>query len=338
MIAATVRDGGLFDIVEQETPRPGEGEVTLEVRACGICGSDLHMTASGRFPVGTTIGHEASGVVTEVGPGAEGVEVGDRVCVFPFHPCGRCAWCEAGHPNLCESMLPGFGLGARPGGYAQFSVAHHSMLWKLPEDLGFEAGAFVEPVAVAVHGVNLVEAQAGQRAVVVGAGPIGLLVALVLKARGVPDCVVVERNPARRAQAERLGLATASGEDGAAAVRERLGGPAHVAFECAGAPAALALALDSVGPRGRVALLGIGGAELTFPQMALMGFERMLIGSRAYDRDDWRTALELVHEGRIPVGELITNAVPLAEVNDAFLDLRRPETDQTKVLLLPSQG
>src|SRR5919198_4636764 len=177
----------------------GPEEVRVRVAFCGICGSDIHLRASPAVPPGAVMGHEFSGTVSEVGEGVKGFSSGDRVAVFPFAPCGECPNCLRGDYHVCQQAAStGLGLGINPGAYAESVVVAESMLIPLPDELSLEHGALVEPLAVALHGIDIGQASAGDACVVIGAGPIGVMTALALEARGVERVLVIERNERRR--------------------------------------------------------------------------------------------------------------------------------------------
>ena len=257
MRAIEVGEDRLLRVVERPLPQPGPGEVAVDVAFCGICGSDLHFRdVPALFPAGTVPGHEFSGSIATLGEGVDGWEAGDRVCVLPFAQCGECAACLAGTEQVCATAIAnGVGLGTgRPGGYADRVVVDARMLFALPEAVDDRAGTLVEPLAVAVHAHTRARPEPGDALMVIGAGPIGLLTALVARERG-NEVVVVSRNPARARRAEQLGLATVTPED--AATVAQAGAQPAVVLECAGTGSALGLALELVAPLGRVVIVGV---------------------------------------------------------------------------------
>lgn len=203
--------------LERQAPRPGE--VELEVAYCGICGSDLHEYQSGphsipqaeahplsgcRAPL--TLGHEFCGVVAALGPGVEGLRIGDRVAVEPEYRCGECRYCREGRYNLCESM--GFIGLMGDGGFAERARVPAYMLHRLPDAVGFRQAAVLEPAAVALHALRRSSLAPGQRCAVFGLGPIGLLLVMLARLRGIEDIVAIDVSP------ERLALAGSSAPAG----------------------------------------------------------------------------------------------------------------------------
>ncbi|MCT5453208.1 alcohol dehydrogenase catalytic domain-containing protein, partial [Pseudomonas aeruginosa] len=210
--------------LERQAPRPGE--VELEVAYCGICGSDLHEYQSGphsipqaeahplsgcRAPL--TLGHEFCGVVAALGPGVEGLRIGDRVAVEPEYRCGECRYCREGRYNLCESM--GFIGLMGDGGFAERARVPAYMLHRLPDAVGFRQAAVLEPAAVALHALRRSSLAPGQRCAVFGLGPIGLLLVMLARQRGIEDIVAIDVSPERLALAGERGVpvAVASGDD-----------------------------------------------------------------------------------------------------------------------------
>jgi (R,R)-butanediol dehydrogenase / meso-butanediol dehydrogenase / diacetyl reductase len=333
-----VGDDRRLVVVDRPVPAPGRGEVEIDVAYCGICGSDLHFRdVPELFPSGTVPGHELSGRISAVGDGVEGWSVGDRVSVLPFAQCGECELCLAGEEQVCPHAVDnGIGLGTgRAGGYAERVLVDATMLFALPDELDDRAAALAEPVAVGVHAVAKAGVDPSVPVAVVGAGPIGLVTALVLRANGFQRLVVVSRNAARARAAEALGFATVALDDAASGVSAALRGAPAVVFECAGTPAAATLAVQLVRQLGRVVLVGIALEALHIPATAIVFNEVELIGALTYRRAEFAEAIELLAAGRIPSERLITDVVGLDRAEDAFQALTAPGNTQMKVLLKP---
>jgi (R,R)-butanediol dehydrogenase/meso-butanediol dehydrogenase/diacetyl reductase len=321
--------------VECPAPEPGPGQALVEVAYCGICGSDLHFRdVPELFPAGTVPGHEFSGRIAGVGDGVRGWSAGARVCVLPFGQCGECATCRAGNEQVCpHAVSGGVGLGTgRPGAYAGQVVVDERMLFSLPDSVDDRAGTLVEPLAVAIRAVDLAEVAPDEPVLVLGAGPVGLLTALVLRDRGVRRAVVCSRNPARAQRAAALGLDTISIEKVAATGPAE--GPACV-FECAGTPAAAQLAVQALRPLGRLLLVGLSLSPLDLAAPAIVIKELQIRGVIAYRRAQFQAAIDMLAAGAIPVDELITEIVPLAEAEAAFQSLTARGTEKVKILLAP---
>lgn len=327
MRAVVVADDRSLEPRELDEPEPAPGQARVRVAACGICGSDLHMRHSPALPAGSVMGHELAGVVDAVGEGVGGEWVGRRVCVYPFRPLDR--------HDLESAMTTGIGMGPLHGGYAEAVCVEESMLWRLPDELSLEAGALVEPLAVALHGLDVGEVGPEDPCAVVGAGPIGVMVALALRARGVERVVVVERGAPRRARIEALGV-RAVGLDGVhERVVELLGEAPRVVLECAGSPAAPQLAIELVAPSGVVVLLGVLEEPVQISQLLLMLKEAQLRASFAYRPRSFDEAIALLAAGRVPAARLVTAQEPLERAAELFSALEDPATDHIKVLLRP---
>jgi 2-desacetyl-2-hydroxyethyl bacteriochlorophyllide A dehydrogenase len=334
---AIAEDRSLVPTELEERPLAPD-EVRVSVAYCGICGSDLHLRASEAIPAGAVMGHEFSGTISELGEAVREFSAGDRVAVYPFASCGECSNCRRGDHHVCEqAATTGLGLGINPGAYAQSVVVRESMLLPIPDQLSLEHGALVEPLAVGLHGVNIGEASAGDRCVVIGAGPIGVVTALALKARGVEQLLVVERNERRRERMRSLGIDALGLDELQLTVPEALGGNLpDLVFECAGNPAAPQLALELVRYRGIIVLLGVLEEPIEISQLVMLIKEAQMRASFAYRRDEFEQAIELLAAGRLPADQLITGTAPLEQAQRMFELLEDPATEQIKILLAPN--
>ncbi|MFF4253781.1 zinc-binding dehydrogenase [Streptomyces sp. NPDC001663] len=304
-----------------EFSEPGPGEVELAPAFVGICGTDLHIfhgDMDARVDAPAVLGHEMSGRVVRVGPGVEGWRPGDAVTVMPLRWDGTCPACLSGHQHICQH-LDFIGIDS-PGAMQQRWTVPASTLIRLPGSLALDRAALVEPTAVAVHDVGRADVRAGERVVVVGGGPVGILIALVARAAGA-EVRVVELSAHRRALAEELGLASWDpvAEDVPEAVRRwTRGAGADVAFEVSGAAAGVNTAVDVLGVRGRLCLVAIHPRPREVNLHRFFWRELTLVGARLYDRGDFERAVALVADGTIPAGRLISKVVPLAEAPAAF--------------------
>jgi (R,R)-butanediol dehydrogenase/meso-butanediol dehydrogenase/diacetyl reductase len=321
---------------EQVDLRPGE--VRLAVAYVGICGTDLHVfhgDMDGRVSKPATIGHEMSGTIAAVGPGVEDWSIGDAVTVMPLVWDGTCPACRAGNEHVCQH-LDFIGIDS-PGALQQYWNVPASTLVRLPSGVSLRDAALVEPVAVAVHDVRRSELGNGDKAVVIGAGPIGVLIATVAGAFGA-EVVIAEIDPARRAAAADLGLATLdpSFVDQAAWVEEwTAGAGADVVFEVSGSAAAVQSATGLVKVRGTLVVVAIHPQPRPLDLHRVFWRELRILGARVYQRRDFERAAELVADGKIPVEKLVTGVVPLAEVQSAFGVL---EAGQAMKLLVEVNG
>ena len=323
MRAVLLGAGGALTYDEVPDPVPGEGQVRLRVAACGVCGSDLHLRRMGFLPPGYVMGHEFAGVVDAVGPGVTGWAEGDRAAVYPFVPSPE---------HDMTASVTGIGCGGPFGGLAEACVVGVERLWRLPDSLDTETGALVEPLAVALHALDVAGVRPDDACAVVGAGPIGVLTLLALRARGVTRVAVVELDAARRARVD----APAFGLDGVhEQVMAALGGPPRVVFECAGHPSAPGLALELVAPSGVVTLLGVLDEPVPISQLLLMVKEAQLRASFCYRPASFDEAVGLLADGAVPVDRLVTSRRPLADTPAVLDELATPGTGEVKVLLVP---
>ena len=335
MRAVKVAEDRRLVLVECAAPAPGPGQALVEVSYCGICGSDLHFREVPElFPTGTVPGHEFSGRIVTVGDGVHGWSTGDRVCVLPFGQCGECAICLAGNEQVCPyAVSNGVGLGTgRPGAYAGQVVVDERMLFSLPDSVDDRAGTLVEPLAVAIRAVDLAGVALDEPLLVLGAGPIGLLTAFVLRHRGFRRVVICSRNPARAQRAAALGFDTVSIDE--VALTPPAYSPARV-FDCAGTPASAQLAVQTLRPLGRLLLVGLSLAPLDLAAPAIVIKELEIQGVIAYRRAQFQAAIDMLAAGAIPVDELITEVVPLADAEVAFQSLTAPGSEKVKILLAP---
>ncbi|MFF2040861.1 zinc-binding dehydrogenase [Kitasatospora sp. NPDC058170] len=303
---------------------PAAGQVRIDVAFTGICGTDLHIlhgAMDARVSPPTVLGHEMSGRIAEVGAGVTGWQRGDPVTVMPTASCGDCPACGAGHTHLCHRL--DF-LGIDSAGAMQNSwTVPAELLVRLPEGLRLDRAALVEPTAVAVHDVRRCALAADEQAVVVGAGPVGVLIALVARRVGA-DVLVVEPDAHRRSTAEKLGLACIdpSVTDVVAAVESRTGGAgAAVAFEVSGAAAGAASAVACLRARGRLVLVAIHPTPREVDLHRFFQRELTLLGARLYHREDFEEAVRLLAAGEIPVDGLVSRIEPLARADAAFAAL-----------------
>jgi (R,R)-butanediol dehydrogenase/meso-butanediol dehydrogenase/diacetyl reductase len=313
-------------------PTPGEGEVVVRVGRCGICGSDLHMTEDPTYGMtaGSVLGHEFAGEVVALGKGAEGLALGDLVAVIPLKSCGKCESCRWGEVQWCER----FGL--QGGGYAEYALTRPNQCVKLPKSASLADGAIIEPLAVALHGVNLSGIKAGDKVLVLGAGPIGLAVAFWVKQRGAARVVVQDVAEWQRDRALAMGadafVVDAADPVGAAA--RALGGPADVVFECVGVPGLIAQAVQQVCNRGTILLLGLCTRPDTLNTFAMLSKEVKLVTSAFFTVPEYEAALDALDRGAAAPRLLVTDTIALGDVPTVFEGLKQ-RTHQCKVLIDP---
>ncbi len=328
-------DVRIEDVAE---PTPGKGMVKLRNAFSGICGSDLHVyydpensgmdfttphPITGSMPP-QILGHEFAGTVVELGEGVEGVAIGDRVAVWPIYYCGECAACEKGMFNVCQKI--GFhGLTSDGGGMAEFTTVTADRLHKLPDNVDLRMGALVEPMAVAWNAVKRSNVQAGQTALIAGAGPIGIGVWFALRARGVETIIVSEISEQRRAAIAALGatdLIDPSTEDFAARVLELTDNRGvDVAFDAAGAGVATLTALAALTPGGRLVVVALHERPVEFNPTMLVMAETEMAGALGYLQVDFGEVIEAMAAGKYSA-EGWVDVVGLDGVVDAITNLR----------------
>ncbi len=313
-------------------PTPGEGEVVVHVGRCGICGSDLHMTEDAAYGCkhGDVIGHEFAGEIVGLGRGVEGFKTGELVSVIPLKSCGHCEHCRKGEVQWCDE----FGL--QGGGYAEYAVTRPNQCVKLPADLSLADGAIIEPLAVALHGVNLSGMQKGDKVLVLGAGPIGLAVAFWAQRMGAGKVALQDVADFQRERALGMGadVFVVDPEDPVGSAERGLGGKADIVFECVGIPGLIAQAVEQVRNRGTILLLGLCTQPDTFNSFRMLNKEAKLVTSAFFTRQEYEAALDALEQGDVKPRLLVTDTISLAETPDVFESLKH-RTSQCKVLIAP---
>ena len=344
MKALTLTEYNHFEYGDADEPAALAGnEVRIRVKACGICGSDIHGMdgSSGRRIPPIIMGHEAAGVIDEVGTAVGDWAVGDRVTFDSTVYCGECESCKKGQVNLCPQRNV-LGVSCddyrRHGAFAEFLNVPQHILYRVPEELPFEEAAFAEPVSIALHGVNRVPLQAGDSAVVVGAGLIGLLVVQALKAKGAGTVIAVDVDEKRLELAKQLGAdhGVISGEGTVARIRKLVGNEdgADVALEVVGFDPTIQIAVECVRKGGSVGCIGNLKAEVKFPLQAVVTRELTLFGSCA-SAGEYADAVEAVASGAIDVKPLISAVAPLSEGGEWFHKAHEAGAGMMKVVLTP---
>lgn len=315
---------GIIELVTATRPAPAAGDIIVQVRACGICGSDLHFFA-GTFPLPFACpGHEISGEVVELGSGVRGVAVGDRVAIEPLLRCGQCWACAVGNYQLCQQVrLLGM---TDDGGFADYVCTPAYTAFRLPADLPFDVGALTEPMAVAVHGIRLGTIRMGDRVAILGTGTIGLLAILAATAAGASDVIVTARHPHQAAAARSLGATRIFSTDQAGRSELAQFAAAHpldAVIETVGGEAdTLGEAMDIVRKGGTIVILGIFTKPPTLDPFQLAIKEPRLIGSLTYGRADARAdfdvAIDILHRQLDRTRGLITHRFDLDAIGTAF--------------------
>lgn len=333
----------VFELVEKEVPQPSADEVLIRVKACGICGSDIHGAngSSGRRIPPIVMGHEAAGEIVSIGDAVSRFSVGDRVTFDSMVYCGDCHFCNQGRTNLCESrQVMGVSCDEfrRHGAYAEYVCVPERIVCPLPEALSYDHAAFTEPVGVAVHAVNRSNVQAGDSAIVVGAGLIGLLVVQALRNVGCSTIIALDLVPQRLDLAAKLGAThtmLATEENVVSKIQELTEGRgANCSFEVVGATEPVALAIDGLRRGGTCVLVGNLAAEVTLPLQKVVTRELNVLGTCGIN-DEVPESVELIASGKIQVEPLISARSSLEEAADWFAKLELGDQPWLKVLVCP---
>jgi 2-desacetyl-2-hydroxyethyl bacteriochlorophyllide A dehydrogenase len=327
------------------------GWVLIHNAFSGICGSDLHEYLIGPKTSPTTphvltgetipsvLGHEFSGTVVELGEGVRDLKFGDRCAVFPVLTCGTCGYCREEVYGMCASW--GFlGYSGWGGGMAEYIAVDRNAVFRLPDSVGLEVGALVEPLAVGWHAVKVGGVREGTTALVLGAGPIGIAVILCLRAFGVKRIVVSELSPLRKEHARNVGAEVLDPSEGdvVRGCRELSDGLGpHVVFECAGVQASLNTAVEAVRGKGTIVNIAIFEKEVTFPVNVLNRKSVTFVGSNISTRGEFQEVIDAIADGRLEGPErMITARVPLEDgVEGGFEELIRSRDKHVKILIRP---
>jgi len=341
-LVKTQKGPGFVELRDVPMPQIGPGEVLIEVKACGICGTDVHVLRDS-FPYWPPVilGHEFSGEIVALGPGVSLFAVGDRVVGEPHtQACGQCYLCRTGNIQICRmKRSPGWGI---DGAFTRFLKMPEKLLHRIPDRMSFDAAAVVEPAANTVHDViERAKVEAGDFAVVVGPGPIGLLAAMTARAGGARQVIVVgapRDEEVRLAKARELGfdiLVAGGPQDPVEAVLEMTGGiGADLVVECSGSAAGIASAIDLVRKKGRVCAIGLTGkTTIPFPWDKAAFKVCDLIFNLSTSYTSWDRTINLVASGALPVEKVISHRMRLSEWDAAIAEIDAQRA--LKILLIP---
>jgi L-iditol 2-dehydrogenase len=345
MKALLLREYKRLELVDVPAPIPAPDEVLVRVKACGICGSDVHGYdgSSGRRIPPIVMGHEAAGVVASMGSKVSGIREGDRVTFDSTIYCGLCEYCRRGEVNLCDRRQV-LGVSTpeyrRPGAFAEYVLVPQRIMHRLPDDISFAEAAMVEPLAVAVHAVSLSKIRENSTALVVGAGMIGLLVLQALRAANCSRIYVMDIDDTRLRLAEQLG-ATATinvrKADAAAEIHGLTSGMGvDVALEAVGNNVAIKTAIDSVRKGGSVTLIGNISPTVEIPLQAVVSRQIRLQGSAA-SSGEYPQCIEMLARSAVKVKPLITAVTPFEEGPRWFERLHSGEPNLMKIVLTPDE-
>lgn len=334
MIATQYEGNHTFSVVKKEKPTPKPDEVRIKVAYCGVCGTDVHIyhgVMDKRVDIPVTIGHEMSGIIDALGAETTGFAIGEKVVVRPLDNRGEKP-SDKGLGHICED-LKFIGIDS-PGAMQQYWTVPAFTLHKLPASIDLKLAALIEPLAVACHDVRLSGLKEGETAVVLGGGPIGLLVAMVAKNVGA-NLIVSEVNNTRVQLAHDLGFTTINPAEAelVSFVREQTENRmADVVFEVAGVQPTVDIMTEIAGLRGRIVMVAIHGAPRQVNLFKFFWKELQLIGARVYEKEDYESAIQLITSGQLPFQKLITAVEPLENIQKVFEYIDN-NPDGMKVLL-----
>jgi (R,R)-butanediol dehydrogenase/meso-butanediol dehydrogenase/diacetyl reductase len=333
-------------VEERPVPSVGPGEALVKVELCGICGSDVHAYLSGGlFPIGTVMGHEPAGTVVEVGEGVERFQPGDRVAIFGATSCGECPACRRGLEFYCLN-----GLDRTIGNTDQLDGAYAEYLWlpyaeemliRIPDDMSFDIATLADPMATPLRALRASRFKTGDSVAVLGAGPIGLMAIQLLALGGAAQIICTEVSPQRAEIASRLGATRVLNpvEEGGGLplkIAEMTGGlGVDVAFECSGVPAAFRQSFELVRPGGQVMSVGVIEHETPINPFEIVVKELDLQGTLAYDRHEFELALAFLAQGRINTELIISDTIPLADIEERGFRRLLSAPDVVKILVRP---
>lgn len=332
MRASVLLAAGHVEVQERPVPVPGPGEVLVQVASVGVCGSDVHYWRHMRIgdyvvepPL--VLGHEVSGRVVAVGEGVAASRAGERVALEPQRPCHTCGQCLAGRYNLCPRMRF-FATPPVDGAFVEYVTAPSVFAHHLPDDLSDDAGALLEPLSVGIAAVRKARTAPGDRVLVAGAGPIGVIVTQVARAFGAAEVVVSDPVAARREMALRFGAT--STVDPTAEDVVGLGVDAFV--DASGVAPAIVSGIKALRPAGRAVIVGLGESDMLLPVATIQDRELTLTGIFRYT-GTWPLAAHLVSSGQVDVDSLVTGRYPLDDVGAALDADRDPAS--LKVVVEP---
>ena len=341
MVQAVMTSPGKIEYREVPEPEAGKGQIKVKMKKIGVCGSDIHVY-HGKHPYTSypvVQGHEVSAEVVSVGEGVTAFRPGDRVTIQPQVVCGKCYPCTHGMYNDCEELKV---MGFQTTGMAsEYFVTEAEKALHLPKGMSYDHGAMIEPLAVAVHAVRRFGNIEGKKALVLGGGPIGNLVAQAAKAMGAQDVLLSEMSAYRLETAKRCGLQTANVKEEILLDRiEEVFGRdrADVTFECVGINQTIGQAIEYARKGSDIIVVGVFADLGTINMGFVQDHELRLCGTAMYRVEDYQTAIELVQAGKIEFDALITDHIPFREYDRAYRLIDEQKDRAMKVIIDMEQG
>jgi (R,R)-butanediol dehydrogenase/meso-butanediol dehydrogenase/diacetyl reductase len=332
--AAVFRGVRKIDITDVPKPKPDPNDVLIKVKYCGICGSDVGSYKTGTYEEGLVIGHEFSGEIVELGRDVADWKLGDRVIANGVRPCGSCYFCHHNRPSLCDNVqMCGVSF---DGGFAEFVKVPSDILHRIPESIGDDEATLIDPLSNCIHAVRCSALQLGDRVLIVGAGPIGLLMLQCVKEAGASEVYVSEISDKRRSMAQHLGATAVydpSKENLYVKMDAVTGGRGpDMLFECAGTPHTLRETATLVRKGGQIFVISICEEPVEADFMTLVLNELDIKGSYC-GCEEYPYAIDFIAKKRVDVKSLISDVIPLDQlVPRGFEVLARPRTEAVKII------
>lgn len=320
-------------------PVSKDGSVIIRVKACGICGSDLHYFDMG-VPQELVLGHEFSGIVVDPGDRKD-LKIGDRVTGLPISPCMKCEACKSGNIHFCkETWNDAVGLSlTNTGGLAEFLSCRSDMVKKIPDKVTFMEATMTEPSAVSLHAINLADIKVGDKVLVIGGGIIGLMAAEFAKLNGASYIALMETNTKRMRKAIKYGAVNetfdATKPDVIDRVLKKTNGGFDKVIECCGNKYAVTEAIQSVKNGGKIILAGVSMLPIEIPTVSTVMGEVTMQGAIAYTEDEFEKTLKLIEKKVINVNKYIDAKVSLDKAQASYSELISGETDKIKIIVKP---
>lgn len=309
-------------IEERPIPEPGPTEVLIQVKACGVCGTDVHIyegdKGAAQVTPPTILGHEFSGIIVKTGSRVKDHQVGERVCVDPNCYCGTCDYCRNGAAHFCRHMI-GYGTTVN-GGFAEYCAVDERQVYPLGNGTTFEQGAMAEPVACCLHGIDMCGIRPGHQVVVIGGGMIGLLMLQLVKLAGASKAALLEPVEKKREMGKKLGADICIdplNEDVKSCLQEAGMDWIRAVIECAGRPSTMEQAVDLVGNKGTVMMFGLTKPDDGITIKPFEIFQKELTLKASYINPyTQKRALELIDSGRLDVESMVCEPVGLDRLDD----------------------
>jgi len=337
-LMAVVSAPGQVEFVKRTLPPLGEKDVLIRVKACSICGGDVHLY-KGKHPLVSlpaAIGHELAGEIIKKGPGVSKVNLGDRVVVEPVLTCGQCYFCVHGEYHLCQNIAYQYSAGQ--GGFTPYFITAEKWVHQIPDSISYEEAALIEPLAVAVHAVRKAEVALGHNVAIFGAGGIGLFLLQVVRAAGANSIFVIDIQDHRLKLAQELGASWAINPEKEEALakifQETNGLGVDRSFEAVGLEKTLRQSAECLKKGGICVLIGLFEEPwaVKFPVNLFVQKEIQIRGSRGYCWD-FQKAINLVSNGQVKLAPLISHRRPLSDLPQAFELLLNPDQKAIKVVI-----